>query len=154
MTLKTKYVGQVPGKQISACAWEGGSLRIALAVDSFIYFANIRPDYKWTYFSLTVVYCHTKQVLYCTVLYCTVLYCHTKQDRPDTAVTFWNTKTGDKYQKHVKSLLGVASEGEHCVLATKNDDNINPYGLIICNNLGRFREIFFQCSKYFFATNC
>ena len=135
MTLKTKYVGQVPGKQISACAWEGGSLRIALAVDSFIYFANIRPDYKWTYFSLTVVYCHTKQ------------------DRPDTAVTFWNTKTGDKYQKHVKSLLGVASEGEHCVLATKNDDNINPYGLIICNNLGRFREIFFQCSKYFFATN-
>ena len=74
MTLKTKYVGQVPGKQISACAWEGGSLRIALAVDSFIYFANIRPDYKWTYFSLTVVYCHTKQVLYCTVLYCTVLY--------------------------------------------------------------------------------
>ena len=92
--------------------------------------------------------------MYCTVLYCTVLYCHTKQDRPDTAVTFWNTKTGDKYQKHVKSLLGVASEGEHCVLATKNDDNINPYGLIICNNLGRFREIFFQCSKYFFATNC
>ena len=127
----------MPGKQISACAWEGGSLRIALAVDSFIYFANIRPDYKWTHFSLTVVYCHTKQVLYCTVLYCTVLYCHTKQDRPDTAVTFWNTKTGDKYQKHVKSLLGVASEGEHCVLATKNDDNINPYGLIICNNLGR-----------------
>ena len=73
MTLKTKYVGQVPGKQISACAWEGGSLRIALAVDSFIYFANIRPDYKWTYFSLTVVYCHTKQVLYCSILYCTVL---------------------------------------------------------------------------------
>ncbi len=33
---------KVPGKQITACAWEGGSLRIALAVDSFIYFANIR----------------------------------------------------------------------------------------------------------------
>ena len=29
-----------------SCSWEGGSLRIALAVDSFIYFANIRPDYK------------------------------------------------------------------------------------------------------------
>ena len=37
---------KVPGKQIHGCAWEGGSLRIALAVDSFIYFANIRPDYK------------------------------------------------------------------------------------------------------------
>ena len=39
---------KVPGKQIYGCSWEGGSLRVALAVDSFIYFANIRPDYKVT----------------------------------------------------------------------------------------------------------
>lgn len=40
---------KVPGKGIGALSWEGGhpSLRIALAVESFIYFANIRPDYKW-----------------------------------------------------------------------------------------------------------
>ena len=37
---------KVPGTGISACSWEGGSLRLALAVDSYIYFANIRPDYK------------------------------------------------------------------------------------------------------------
>ena len=37
---------KVPGKQIYACSWEGGSLRISLAIDSFIYFANIRLDYK------------------------------------------------------------------------------------------------------------
>lgn len=36
----------VPGKQMSALSWEGGGLKIALTVDSFIYFANIRPDYK------------------------------------------------------------------------------------------------------------
>lgn len=30
---------------MQAC-FEGGGLRIALAVDSFIYFANIRPNYK------------------------------------------------------------------------------------------------------------
>ena len=30
----------------------------------------------------------------------------------------------------------MASSGEHCILATKNDDNINPYGLILCNSLG------------------
>lgn len=40
---------KVPGKQMSAVSWEGGGLRIALAVDSFIYFANIRPDYKVIY---------------------------------------------------------------------------------------------------------
>ena len=37
---------KVPGKEIKAVSWEGSSLRISLAVDSFIYFANIRPDYK------------------------------------------------------------------------------------------------------------
>lgn len=33
---------QVPGNGISSMAWEGGGLRIALAVDAYIYFANIR----------------------------------------------------------------------------------------------------------------
>ena len=37
---------KVPGKEVKAVSWEGSSLRISLAVDSFIYFANIRPDYK------------------------------------------------------------------------------------------------------------
>ena len=68
---------EVPGKQISSCGWEGGSLRIALAVDSFIYFANIRPDYKWAYFASTVVYTYKKP------------------DKTDVAVTFWNTKSGE-----------------------------------------------------------
>lgn len=31
---------------MTGVAWEGGGLRIALAVDSYIYFANIRLDYK------------------------------------------------------------------------------------------------------------
>ena len=37
---------RVPGNSIESCSWEGGGLRIALAVDSHIYFANIRPKYK------------------------------------------------------------------------------------------------------------
>ena len=36
------FLHQVPGSGISSLAWEGGGLRIALAVDAFIYFANIR----------------------------------------------------------------------------------------------------------------
>lgn len=41
---------KVPGKRITSLSWEFSGLRIALAVDSFIYFANIRPDYKWSFF--------------------------------------------------------------------------------------------------------
>lgn len=37
---------KVPGKEIAGCSWENSGLRIALAVDSHIFFANIRPDYK------------------------------------------------------------------------------------------------------------
>lgn len=37
---------RVPGKNLPALSWEASSLRMALAVDSFIYFANIRHDYK------------------------------------------------------------------------------------------------------------
>lgn len=37
---------KVPGKQMTGVGWEGGGLRIGLAVDSYLYFANIRPDYK------------------------------------------------------------------------------------------------------------
>lgn len=40
---------KVPGKQMTGIAWEGAGLRIALAVDSYLYFANIRPDYKVKY---------------------------------------------------------------------------------------------------------
>ena len=54
----------VPGKQMSALSWEGGGLKIALTVDSFIYFANIRPDYKVSIQSS----CENKDVFYYIIL--------------------------------------------------------------------------------------
>ncbi|KAI4804690.1 hypothetical protein KUCAC02_026309 [Chaenocephalus aceratus] len=51
---------QVPGEADDGSWLEGGGLRIGLAVDSYIYFANIRPDYKWGYCCSTVVYAYTK----------------------------------------------------------------------------------------------
>lgn len=81
---------KVPGKQITGCAWEGGSLRISLSVDSFIYFANIRPDYKWAYFSNVIVYCYNRA------------------DKEDTAVVFWNHKTGDVRISLILPVKGLA----------------------------------------------
>jgi WD repeat-containing protein 35 len=73
---------KIPGKKVSSLSWEYGGLRIALAVDSFIYFANIRPDYKWTHFSMD-----------------TMVYSFNRPERTDTCLVFWNTKTGDKFLK-------------------------------------------------------
>ena len=84
----------MPGGGIHGLSWEGSGLRIGLAVDSFIYFANVRPDYKWGYFTDTLVYAFNKP------------------DRPEQCVIFWNIKTGDKHTKYVKKLLKV------CLLLT------------------------------------
>ncbi|XP_021109185.1 WD repeat-containing protein 35 isoform X8 [Heterocephalus glaber] len=120
---------KVPGKRMSALSWEGGGLKIALAVDSFIYFANIRPDYKWGYCSNTVVYAYTTP------------------DRPEYCVVFWDTKNNEKYVKYVKSLISVTTCGDFCILATKADeshpqeeDETETLGamfvLVLCNSIG------------------
>uniref|UniRef100_A0A452VFJ2 WD repeat-containing protein 35 n=1 Tax=Ursus maritimus TaxID=29073 RepID=A0A452VFJ2_URSMA len=123
---------KVPGKQMSALSWEGGGLKIALAVDSFIYFANIRPDYKWGYCSNTVVYAYTRP------------------DRPEYCVIFWDTKNNEKYVKYVKSLISITTCGDFCILATKADENhpqveagvlilfvfCSQFVLVLCNSIG------------------
>eukprot|EP00735_Rhodelphis_limneticus_P010276 TRINITY_DN29_c0_g1::TRINITY_DN29_c0_g1_i1::g.14869::m.14869 TRINITY_DN29_c0_g1::TRINITY_DN29_c0_g1_i1::g.14869 ORF type:complete len:1186 (-),score=401.47,sp/A6N6J5/WDR35_RAT/54.58/0.0,Coatomer_WDAD/PF04053.9/9.8e-05,Coatomer_WDAD/PF04053.9/15,WD40/PF00400.27/9.4,WD40/PF00400.27/7,WD40/PF00400.27/31,WD40/PF00400.27/2.5e+02,WD40/PF00400.27/6.1e+03,WD40/PF00400.27/1.8e+03,eIF2A/PF08662.6/0.00014,eIF2A/PF08662.6/4.8e+02,Clathrin/PF00637.15/2.1e+02,Clathrin/PF00637.15/9.7,Clathrin/PF00637.15/0.0027 len=109
---------KVPGNGIQSLSWEGGGLRIALAVDSFIYFANIRPDYKWGYFGGTIVYAFTKP------------------ERPEHCVIFWDTKTDERQPKYVKKLLSIRACGEYCVLATKADDTSGQYILILCNAIG------------------
>ncbi|XP_015518531.1 WD repeat-containing protein 35 [Neodiprion lecontei] len=110
---------KVPGREVTSCAWEGGSLRLALSVDSHIYFANIRPDYKWTYFGGTVVFSSEKLT------------------RDGICVTFWNAEGNLTYTKHVRALISVASFGEHCVLAVKNDSGqvSEPYALLVCNTI-------------------
>lgn len=67
---------KVPGSEIASLSWEGKSLRIAMAVDSFIYFANIRPDYVWCYFEKTVVFLNNNP-----------------RDSAMNVVTFWNTNS-------------------------------------------------------------
>jgi len=108
---------RVPGSGINALSWEGGGLRVALAVDSYIYFANIRPDYKWGYFGSTLVYAFNKP------------------DRAEHCVMFWDTKSNDRYAKYVKKLLSICASGEYCVLATKGEE-AGQYILILCNAIG------------------
>ncbi|CAG5866211.1 unnamed protein product [Menidia menidia] len=121
---------KVPGKQMSGVGWEGGGLRIGLAVDSHIYFANIRPDYKWGYCCSTVVYAYTKP------------------ERQEHCVVFWDTKNNEKFVKYVKSLMSITTSGDFCILASKADETqpqedagcegVSPakYVLILCNSIG------------------
>eukprot|EP00056_Hartaetosiga_gracilis_P003229 m.61099 g.61099 ORF g.61099 m.61099 type:complete len:1163 (+) comp11378_c0_seq1:91-3579(+) len=109
---------KVPGKVISAISWEVGGLKLAITVDHFIYFSNVRPDYRWGYFNGTVVYAFNKQ------------------ERADHCVVFWDIKMNGRTVKYVKNLIGIAACGEYCVLSTKANDNSGQYILILCNAIG------------------
>ncbi|GMH42155.1 hypothetical protein BSKO_10074 [Bryopsis sp. KO-2023] len=108
---------RVPGSGVANLSWEGNSLRMALAVDSFIYFANVRPDYQWGYFCNTLVYAFNKK------------------DRDEQCVMFWDTKNNEKYLKYINRLLKLEASGEHCVLASKSETP-KEYILILCNDIG------------------
>ncbi|XP_064480178.1 WD repeat-containing protein 35-like [Ornithodoros turicata] len=110
------YTLRVPGKDITACAWEGSGLRIALAVDSFIFFANIRPDYRWCYFSNTVAYAFNRD------------------DGSENVVVFWNVETNEKHVKHMKHLQRMTTAGELCVISMKGESN--QFVITIHNSVG------------------
>ncbi|KAJ3204127.1 WD repeat-containing protein 35, partial [Entophlyctis luteolus] len=110
---------KVPGKKITSLSWENGGLRLALAVDSFIYFANIRPDYKWCYFASDVL-----------------AYGFQKYEQPETTVVYWNTKTGDRYVKLINKLCFMTAHGEYCLIVSKADDSGRNHLLTVSNAIG------------------
>jgi WD repeat-containing protein 35 len=67
---------KVPGSDlVKSITWEGNGLRIAMAVGSSIYFANIKPDHKWAWMNGTFVFGYPKS------------------DRIESTVVFWDTKS-------------------------------------------------------------
>jgi WD repeat-containing protein 35 len=95
---------KVPGTAISSISWESSGLRLALSVDCFVYFANIRPDYHWASFGDIVVFSNVKP------------------DRSDMTVTFWETKSNTTHIKNIKKLLTLQAAGENCVLVCASED--------------------------------
>jgi WD repeat-containing protein 35 len=108
---------RVPGSTINALTWEGNSLRVALAVDSFIYFANIRHEHQWGFFGDTLVYGLKRQ------------------DKAEACITFLNTRTNDSFAKYVNRFVAIRAAGERCILVTKGETH-GQYILILCNALG------------------
>ncbi|CAH0392141.1 unnamed protein product [Bemisia tabaci] len=108
---------KLPGKEISSCVWEGRSLRIAMAIDSAIYFANIRPDYSWTYFSNTLVFAYTSP------------------EKLGVTLTFWDTRNNETYCMQVPKLLALCSWQDHCTVASKTNESENSYLLSVCNTI-------------------
>jgi len=89
---------RIPGERISAISWEGGDLRLSLAVDSYIYFANIRHKYMWAYYLNTVVFSYPRS------------------DHRETAVVFWDLVSLEAHTKSVQNLKFLVAGGDMCAL--------------------------------------
>nr|XP_026487691.1 WD repeat-containing protein 35 isoform X1 [Vanessa tameamea] len=86
---------RVPGGALRALSWEQRSLRLAIAIDSFIYFANVKPDHKYAFYGNTLAFVSTA----------------------DT-VTFWDTVTHQSWINHVPDVIDMCGVDEYCVIAT------------------------------------
>ena len=105
---------------VNCVTWEGFGLRIALAVDTNILFANIQPEYLWSYFSNTLVFAFRKP------------------ERNDMCIIFWDTSINQKQVKYMKRLKRVEACGDYCVLITKLEDTSkgNEWLIVLCNAVG------------------
>lgn len=93
---------RIPGESVSSIAWEGSGLRLSLVVDSFIFFANVRPAYTWAYLLNTVVYTYNRS-----------------SEKKDTTVVFWDQTTGETHSKTVNSLKFLAAAGDLCAVVVQ-----------------------------------
>lgn len=109
---------KVPGNTISCGSWEAGSLRIALSVDTHVYFANIKPDYKTCYFDNTLVYAYQSK------------------NKDGMYLCFWNTNSNQHNIMYTAVILDVSACEECCVVAYKANQNDLYTGLMVCNSLG------------------
>ncbi|VDM97214.1 unnamed protein product [Thelazia callipaeda] len=117
---------QIPGQTITDISWESEGLRLCAAVDSHLFFANIRPNYKWAYCSQTIIYTYEKV------------------ENAEHCVVFFETKLEETFLKYTKQVLAITSCGEYCVLITRAQDQVNQYFMQICNGIGTTLD-----SKYF-----
>lgn len=97
---------RVPGGSLTKLSWEKRSLRLAIAIDSFIYFANVKPDHKYTFYGNTLAYV----------------------SGTDT-VTCWDTVTYQSWINHIPDIIDMCGVDEYCAIATLNT-------LIILNQQG------------------
>lgn len=91
---------RVPGSGISGLAWEGSGLRVALAVDSHIFFTSVRQPPLWAFFAGTVVYAFNKR------------------DRPEQCVMFWSIHSNERSIKYVKRISHICAAGDFSLLVT------------------------------------
>ncbi|KAJ1362044.1 WD repeat-containing protein 35 [Parelaphostrongylus tenuis] len=110
---------------LTGCSWDPTSVKLALSSENLLWFANVRPRYKWGYCGHTIVYSYEKV------------------ERGDYRVVFYESKLDESYSKPVRQLEQIAAYGDYCVIVNRQDDavgkvKINVIHISACSST-RFR---------------
>ncbi|CAH0725787.1 unnamed protein product, partial [Brenthis ino] len=97
---------RVPGGSMRALSWEQRSLRLAITIDSFIYFANVKPDHKYAFYGNTLAFVSGTET-----------------------VTFWDSVTHQSWINHIPDVIDMCGVDEYCIIATTSS-------LIVSNQQG------------------
>jgi len=89
-----------------------------MAVNTALFFANIKPDHKWAYLSNG-----------------TLAFAYQKADRVEYTIIFWDTVTGKKSLKFVKALNTIKSSGDLCCIVTELI-GLDLWQIDLCNSIG------------------
>uniref|UniRef100_A0A1I7X466 Intraflagellar transport protein 122 homolog n=1 Tax=Heterorhabditis bacteriophora TaxID=37862 RepID=A0A1I7X466_HETBA len=103
---------------LNGCAWDPTGVKLALCAENQLYFANVRPRYKWGYCGQTVIYSYEKP------------------DRSDYRVVFYETKLDEAFSKPIRNLEQIASYEDYCIIVNKQDDTMGMYLIQLCNGIG------------------
>ncbi|PWU89489.1 putative intraflagellar transport protein 122B [Trypanosoma cruzi] len=95
---------RVSGQHCGGVTWEGDGLRVCIAIDAALYFANVRPAYKYTYFSKTVVFAFYRS------------------DRAEQGVMFWNTRSNERFIRYIRGLFYIDSCKDVCMIVNTSAD--------------------------------
>jgi WD repeat-containing protein 35 len=96
---------RIPGDDINSITWEQSGLRIGLAVDAFIFFANVRVSYLWAYLENTVIFSYYRP------------------ERHESVVVFWDLTSSEAHIKYVPELEFLVACGDHCALILSENTN-------------------------------
>lgn len=104
---------KVPGNEIYDCSWDRTGLRLALTVDSYIFFANVKQNYEWGSMINSIVFAFPTNVMagdYNVV---------------GRRLIFWERKTNSQYTIEVNGFCQLTTWTHCCGVVSRITEQIS-----------------------------
>lgn len=95
---------KVPGSEISDCSWDRSGLKLALAVDTYIFFASVKPNYYWGFLTNSIVF---------------ALPIHSSDHGKSKKLIFKEIRSNETYEKEVNNFVQMATWMQSCAVVSK-----------------------------------